>query len=161
MAALGLEPRSHLSQLPRALSGLSLVFARIFISSCTTLWWWFPVCKSWLSGDFMGLSRSEVHTSWQRTPSTNRDGIARLQLEDFPAYGTLLFFCLSGQTFDFETEGHSNNSLFISCFVLREIIGIFLIGGGGGLLRPNCLLLLPSTPHLFIQRCREGPLQAD
>ena len=119
------------------------------------------MCKSWLSGDFMGLSRSEVHTSWQRTPSTNRDGIARLQLEDFPAYETLLFFCLSGQTFDFETEGHSNNSLFISCFVLREIIGIFLIGGGGGLLRPNCLLLLPSTPHLFIQRCREGPLQAD
>lgn len=108
----------------------------------------------------MGLSRSEVHTSWQRTPST-RDGIARLQLEDFPAYGTLLFFCLSGQTFDFETEGHSNNSLFISCFVLREIIGIFLIGGGGVLLRPNCLLLLPSTPHLFIQRCREGPLQVD
>lgn len=59
----------------------------------------------------MGLSRSEVHTSWQRTLSTNRGGIARLWLEDFPAYGTLLFSCLSGQTFNFETEGHSNNSL--------------------------------------------------
>ena len=110
------------------------------------------MCKSWLSGDFMGLSRSEVHTSWQRTPSTNRDGIALIRLEDFPAYGTLLFFCLSGQTFDLETEGRSDNSVFILCFLLREITGIFLIGGGGGSLRPNCLLLLSPTPHLSMQR---------
>ena len=37
VAALGLEPRSCHSQLPRALSGLSLVFALIFIYSRTTL----------------------------------------------------------------------------------------------------------------------------
>ena len=53
------------------------------------------MCKSWFSGDFMGLSRPEVHTSWQRTPSTNRSGTDLPRLEYFPAYETLLFFsCL-------------------------------------------------------------------
>lgn len=37
VAALGLEPRSRLSQQPRAVSGLSLVFAHIFLYSRTTL----------------------------------------------------------------------------------------------------------------------------
>lgn len=58
VAALGLEPRSHLSQLPRALSGLSLVFAHIFISShilCScrvvscvqvlALWWFYGLIQ--------------------------------------------------------------------------------------------------------------------
>lgn len=72
------------------------------------------------------------------------------------------FFCLSGQTFDLETEGRSNNSVFILCFLLREITGIFLIGGGGGSLRPNCLLLLsPNSPSFHTERCREGPLKVD
>lgn len=61
---------------PRALSGTPFVFTCIFIHSGTALCSsrWVPVCKSWFSGDFMGLSRPEVHTSWQRTPSTNRSG---------------------------------------------------------------------------------------